>query len=335
VISRGLSDAAITTGAWVKRYHLYGNFFFSGDSVSDNDPEGKHFMDVVADSPAYPNAVEALTGCLVQRGLAAARIGIDQGTDAVGLGNLIKEKLPGLSVAPAYDLFRKIRLCKTEGEITRIRHSIAATEAGIMDGIAAIREGATELDVRQAFSLGVVRHGGLPALDCVGSGPRGAFPNVAATDRVIRFGDVVRFDVGCIADWYHSDMARTAVLGQPAPKVQNYHDAIVAGEKAILDAMKPGVPLAELFRIGVETVRANGIPHYERNHCGHGNGIEGYDLPPISAAEQSVLEPGMVLCVETPYYEPGFAGIQIEDIVVVREHGIERLTTLEQKLFIV
>ncbi|TKB79747.1 MAG: M24 family metallopeptidase, partial [Mesorhizobium sp.] len=39
-----------------------------------------------------------------------------------------------------------------------------------------------------------------------------------------------------------------------------------------------------------------------------------------------VLEEGMVLCVETPYYEIGRWGLQVEDMVVVRQGGVERLT---------
>lgn len=335
VISRGLADGAITQNARVNEYHLYGNFFLCDHSRDGADAEAARFMTILDNSPAYPGAVEALAGCLTRRGAASGRIGLDQGTDAVGLGTLLKTTLPGIASMPAYDLFRQIRICKTEAEVDRIRKAIAITEGALGEAIMSIGEGVGEDEVALAFTTGVARRGGLQSLDCIGSGPRGAFPSVGATSRKIRRGDVVRFDVGCIADCYHADMARIAVLGEPLPKVQRYHDAITAGEKAIIAAMKPGVATADLFRLGVETVRKAGIPHYERTHCGHGNGIEGYDLPQISPSDKTILEPGMVLCVETPYYEPGFAGIQIEDIVVIREQGAERLTTLEQKLFVV
>ena len=41
----------------------------------------------------------------------------------------------------------------------------------------------------------------------------------------------------------------------------------------------------------------------------------------------------MVLCVETPYYELGFAGLQIEDVVVITDDGYERISQMERKLF--
>ncbi len=335
IAGRGLADGAITTNAAVKEYHMYGSFFFCDHSMDKADDEAKEFMYRLQNSPSYGSSIDALMGCLVKRGVAKGRIGVDQGTDLVGIGKVLESKLPGISCVDAYDIFREIRMCKTAEEVRRIKMSIAATEGALLESINTIKEGVTENDIARTFWSGVAKRGGLQSLDCIGSGPRGAYPSVAPSDRAICKGDVVRFDVGSIVEGYHSDMARTAVLGPASAKLQTYHDAIVAGEKAILDAMKPGVVVADLFHLGVETVRSSGLAHYERTHCGHGNGIEGYDLPLINPSDKTVLEPGMVLCIETPYYELGFAGIQIEDIVVVTENGIERLTTLEQKLFVV
>jgi len=39
--------------------------------------------------------------------------------------------------------------------------------------------------------------------------------------------------------------------------------------------------------------------------------------------------------VETPYYELGWAGLQLENTVVVRAHGAEPLTTLGNELRVV
>ena len=89
----------------------------------------------------------------------------------------------------------------------------------------------------------------------------------------------------------------------------------------IIENLKPGVPIADLFQIGMRPLRENGIPHYERHHLGHGTGIEGYDLPLITPKNSLKLEAGMVFCVETPYYEPGFAGLQVEDIMEVTPTG--------------
>jgi len=43
----------------------------------------------------------------------------------------------------------------------------------------------------------------------------------------------------------------------------------------------------------------------------------------------------MVMCVETPYYELGFAGLQVENTVVVRATGTESLMSLGTDLIVV
>jgi len=58
-------------------------------------------------------------------------------------------------------------------------------------------------------------------------------------------------------------------------------------------------------------------------------------LPLITPKNSLKLEAGMVFCVETPYYEPGFAGLQVEDIMEVTSTGARRLTRMERKLFVV
>jgi Xaa-Pro aminopeptidase len=170
-----------------------------------------------------------------------------------------------------------------------------------------------------------VRQGGLPVLYCIGTGPRSAMPNVQPSSRRLEHGDIIRFDVGGRYRHYRADIARVAVLGEPSKKIRTYHHALHTGVQRGIDLLRPGVPAARIFETVVETVRQEGIPHYRRTHVGHGIGIDGYDLPDLSATSTDVIEEGMVLCVETPYYELGFGGLQVEDMVVVRREGAETL----------
>ena len=42
----------------------------------------------------------------------------------------------------------------------------------------------------------------------------------------------------------------------------------------------------------------------------------------------------MVVNVETPYYELGFGGVQVEDTLVVTKNGYRLLTQADRNLFI-
>ena len=101
--------------------------------------------------------------------------------------------------------------------------------------------------------------------------------------------------------------------------------AIVDGRKAV----------SRLFDVAVRATRAAGIPHYQRHHVGHGIGLEPYDPPTIAPGGDTVLEPGMVFCVETPYYEHGWGGVQVEDAVEITAAGARLLTRSSRELAIV
>jgi len=65
---------------------------------------------------------------------------------------------------------------------------------------------------------------------------------------------------------------------------------------------------------------------------GHGIGLNVYDPPILRAGNDTELLPGMVLNVEPPYYEVGFGGLQVEDLIVITETGAEMVTRTERGL---
>ncbi len=335
IVGRGLVDHPLQGGTWVKEYYTYGEFFFAPENQSGMDEESRRLFETLNGLTRYPDAFTALTQCLRGNGVSQGKIGIDQGSDTVFLEKKLTKEFPNLETVPAYDLFREIRLIKTEEETQRIQEATRIAENALTETLVAIREGITERQLDLVFKEAIISQGGLPALSCIGSGPRGAFPNVEPSDKKVQKGEAIRFDVGCIYNAYHTDIARTAVLGSPDPKQKRLYEALLSGQGRILENLKPGAPIGDLFQMGMQAARENGIPHYERHHLGHGTGIEGYDLPLITPNNSLKLEAGMVFCVETPYYEPGFAGLQVEDIMEVTSAGARRLTQMERKLFIV
>ena len=147
--------------------------------------------------------------------------------------------------------------------------------------------------------------------------------NVQPGEYALRRGDIIRFDVGGRYKHYRADIARNGVLGEPTKKLAQYHRAICVGLDRAIEMIRPGVRADDVFEASVETVRREGIPHYRRSHVGHGIGLDGYDVPNIAPCNSEVFEEGMVICVETPYYEMGFGGLQVEDTLVVTKDGVE------------
>jgi Xaa-Pro dipeptidase len=68
---------------------------------------------------------------------------------------------------------------------------------------------------------------------------------------------------------------------------------------------------------------------------GHGIGLEVYDPPSITPDNPALLEAGMVICIETPYYELGWGGVQVEDTLLVQENGYQLLTKSSRELIVI
>jgi Xaa-Pro dipeptidase len=243
--------------------------------------------------------------------------------------------LPTTEFVRAAEVFRFARAIKTAEEVERLRQSARIAEKSIAAALSVARVGATEFEMACAFHNTTINEGAMPVLGCMGAGPRTAMSNVQPSQNVMKAGDVIRFDVGGRYKHYRADIARNAVLGEPSKKLKTYHEAIRAGLLRAQEIIKPGVRCADVFEDVVATVRRAGLPHYKRHHVGHGIGLDGYDAPNITPGSKEVFEAGMVICVETPYYEMGFAGLQVEDTLHITENGIESLMSTGTELRVI
>ncbi|MEA2596092.1 MAG: Xaa-Pro dipeptidase, partial [Thermomicrobiales bacterium] len=290
-----------------------------------------------------PNALTALRQALADSGLSGSRIGLDERGMSPSRWQASREALDNVAIEEAGDLFRRIRLIKTPAEIEQLRFAVCAVEQGILAAFERAAPGATEWDLEVAFRTTVAATGATPGHFETSAGTRsaGCFP--ASAEYRIQAGDVIRSDSGGRYQGYWADTGRTAVLGEPPVELRRYYDALRQGIEAICAQVKPGVPIDTLFETGVQTVREAGIPHYQRHHVGHAIGLEMYEPPVLvgkggssdihrSGGSDLRLEENMIINVELPYYELGLGGLQIEDTLVVRRDGYERLNTADHEL---
>jgi len=311
----------------------YGAFAVDSKPERELDPVSARHAAYSA-LPDDGDAMRSLVSEIILAGLGTARIGIDEIGLLPGDMERLRDDLPGVTWVKATSLLRWVRAVKTDAEVERLKTIGAITERSIAAALAVAREGASELDLARAFHVQTVHDDAFPVLGCIGFGERSALMNVQPSNRQLCEGDIIRFDVGGQYRNYRADIARIACFGEPDRDLHLKYDALYKGVQCGIDHIRPGVAASRIFDVVVETVRKEGIPNYQRNHVGHGIGLDGYDTPLLSASSNDVLEAGMVLCVETPYYELGRVGLQVEDMLVVRPDGAEMLTNASERLVV-
>ncbi|MER8974140.1 MULTISPECIES: Xaa-Pro peptidase family protein [unclassified Mesorhizobium] len=325
IASTSTLDLVADQELWVSKVRRYGDFYADvGPSTSADRANRQHLQ--LRALPRHSDAIAALVAALEEAQLARGRIGIDEAGLAPGYQEALKAHFPNASWIPATALLREVRAVKTADEIERLGQVAQIAERSIQAALGVAQEGATEADLARAFHVRTVEEGALPVLGCIGFGERSALMNVQPSDRKLRAGEIIRFDVGGRFRHYRADIARIATLGDPPPQAHRLQQALLRGVQHACDIIRPGMAAAQLFEAVVGVVQREGIAHYKRDHVGHGIGLDGYDAPTLSPRSTDVLEEGMVLCVETPYYEIGRWGLQVEDMMVVRHDGVERLT---------
>ncbi len=303
----------------------YGSFRFchNGDAFINQLVKEKSIS-------SYASAEEALIAAI--RSTGKTKIALDESRMTHTSWEKVAAACKDCSLIAGQPVFLQARIIKHPEEVAGIERAAEIAAESLEAVLKNFRPGMTELDLEWAYKEEITSRKADPYFIVATGDLRAAYSDVSNTGLVIE--RLIRFDYGCIYNGYRSDIARTAVLGQPDEKTQTYYNAVLAGTREAIKAMKPGVPASEIFHIAVETTKRSGIPHYSRHHCGHGIGLEAYDMPSIAAGCDIKLEKGMVCCIETPYYELGWGGVQIENTVEVTETGPRYLDKSSDELIV-
>ncbi|OFW73021.1 MAG: hypothetical protein A2Y55_08075 [Actinobacteria bacterium RBG_16_68_12] len=262
---------------------------------------------------------------LRERGLADGVIGVEETHLSHADYGKLADALPNARLVRADELFEELRMVKTPAEIDAIREIAVAAERIATEVCERFGAGSSEREIANFVAERYAEAGGDGmTMLVVGSGPRSAAVNAPATGRMLERGDVVRLDIIGTKSRYHSDVARTAVVGKPTAEQQRVYDLLLGVHRRCLDALRPGALGSNVYRIYREAMDEAGLPPY--HFVGHGLGITLHEDPFVNELASIPLEEGMVLCIEPLTLLEGRFGMQIEDEVLITADGYEPFT---------
>lgn len=308
----------------------YGNFFFNYNK-DDQLAEGVRLARSKAKNDAVSSLEYILSSCIGHE----KRIGIEMSNLQANAIEQLKNKISDKTFIAADDVLTNVMAVKDADEIRKLACASELTEKAYSVVTSVLKPGISEFEALQIYRQEIIKCGAENTFAVITFGKRSAFVDTSASEtNILREGDVIRFDLGCCYQGYHSDMARTAVMGKPSSKLSDAYKAILEGEQKGLEALKVGVPLSEIFHIAVKSTQQAGLPDYNRHHCGHSIGLKPSGAPLINQNTKTPICEGMTLCVETPYYQIGWGGVQVEDTVVITDKGYKKLTLSNPDLLV-
>jgi methionyl aminopeptidase len=148
---------------------------------------------------------------------------------------------------------------------------------------------------------------------------------IPSPTRLLRDGDVVSVDIGCIWQGWHADCARTWTVGPVAEPVRQLIDATRRGMEAGIAAALPGNRLGDVGA-AIEAVAHEHGYGVVRPFVGHGIGTEMHEEPQVPnygrPGTGMRIEAGMCFAIE-PMFNLGGDAVEVldDDWTVVTRDG--------------
>ncbi len=325
------ADLVALKMSWVKDARPYGTFHVTVPEEKMAAWESDVAKLFTGKSESDPFAL--LREVLDEKGLSRLKVGLDEHYFTSQAYSRLVKTLDRFELVPAYDIFREIRSVKNSEQVEVLKEANKITEEGIRAVIENTHIGMTGNDLVKIFVKTVTERGAMPIATTIALAKDSYLQYIyIPSNRKLRKGDLLRFDVCCMYKYHYTDIGRNAVLGKATATQERLYNVVYSGEEEALKLLRPGVKASEVYQRGVEGARNAGMPNFKRNHCGHGIGLELYETPLIIPSNESLIEQGNVVNIETPYYEIGTGGFMVEDTVLVTRTGIQFLTKLDRAL---
>ena len=263
-------------------------------------------------------------------------LAVDKDLTARHLLPLMEKKAAAsfINGSPAVDYTRGIKDAEEQKKM------IAASEindAAMAQFKTLIHDGVTEAEAAGRM-LEIYRNLGAEGFSfspLVAFGANAADPHHEPDDTVVKPGDCVLFDVGCIKDGYCSDMTRTFYFKEVSNHCREIYHIVRRANEAAEALIRPGVRLCDIDAAARDLITKEGYGPQFNHRLGHFIGLKEHEYGDVSSGFDWPVQPGMIFSIEPGIYLTGDTGVRIEDLVLVTEDGVKILNRYPHELEII
>jgi len=170
------------------------------------------------------------------------------------------------------------------------------------------------------------------------SGEETALPHGHTPNERLSEGDVLVTGATANVDGYRSELERTMFVGDYSDEQEHYFELMLEAQTLAIDALGPGVPVAEVDRVVWDYLEEQGVTDLAQHHVGHNIGLGAHEPPYIDRGwderydgDDAVMRPGHVYTIEPGLYTDEY-GYRHSDTVAITESGTERLTNFPRDI---
>lgn len=269
------------------------------------------------------------------------RIAISDFTRGETISNL-QPIVPNATFLSATDLLRPMRMVKSQHDIDEMKEAGRITEAAFADTIQNLKLGMTELEVVQEVNYQLRKHGSLGqsfTTSLYNSGPNHPLlfgQRMESWKRKLDPPVSVLFDFGGIYNGWCYDFGRTVFFGEPTDEAITVYNLIMASQAAGIAALQSGqATTSDVDAVARKVIEDGGYGDEFRHRLGHSIGMDVHEPPFLTKGDETPLEEGMLFTIEPSIMQFNTFSARVEDIVVARPDGGEKLTNGWQELIVI
>ncbi len=234
------------------------------------------------------------------------------------------------------DALTYCRVLKTNWELDQMRKASQVNNEAYIQVMKSIKPGMFEYELKAVFNQVQLRHGLLQDAynGIFASGVNASILHYVENNSQIKDGDLFLMDAGFECNGYASDFTRTFPANGKFTNIQaGIYQAVLDGQKAVIDAVKPGVKMEDLHMLAsrimmkglikLDIIRGDldeimeqnvfalffphGLGHFlgldTHDVGGYPKGVDRIDRPGIKFLRaRRELQPGMVVTIEPGIY---------------------------------
>jgi Xaa-Pro dipeptidase len=298
--------------------------------VFDEEVEPARKASGISDVRGWRNPAQLMQNffqLVKQHGVADKRVGFCVHTNPGFLVYKFLRSNPRMTVIENEEILMPLRYMKEADELAAMKRAAEAADRGIEAAIAAVKPGATEIEVgaEAEYAMrkaGAMRYGSSTFVD---SGPHSIYLHGGTMRRKIESGDLVVIDVHPIVDMYASDCARTVVCGEASREQEELIQLYSQIQQTIIHQIKAGWKVGQVTKKFTEAFTARGYGSQWIPGPVHGVGLEFEEWPHpshyFSHTELEIAENWTLAIGHSILPVKSVGGVKFEDTIQVTAEG--------------